>query len=204
MNQSHLKTLMIDTSNGFYKTLRYEIGNFWGPVDLGIHLSKKYDSLNIGTGLLAGSIFPGSNRLIFTGFSPNWHGFYISSMGGAGLVFDNLGLNMVSITGKAATPSVIYLNRNHGEEIEVEILPVRMRKIWEEGRKGVYSMMQHTLDLFKTGMKTIPASWQPVLLHYIPILVPLLLPPSEKEKLHTLIVGPVEVVLEPSYCNNMV
>ena len=40
-------------------------------------------------GLLAGSVFPGSNRLIFTGFSPCWGGFYISSMGGAGLVFDN-------------------------------------------------------------------------------------------------------------------
>ncbi|MFW5708384.1 MAG: aldehyde ferredoxin oxidoreductase N-terminal domain-containing protein, partial [Bacteroidota bacterium] len=141
---------------GFYKIKRYEIGNFWGPVDLGIHLAKKYDSLNIGTGLLAGSIFPGSNRLIFNGFSPSWHGFYISSMGGAGLVFDNLGLNMVSITGKASTPSVIYLNRNHGEEIEVEIVPVRLMKIWEEGRKGVYSLMQHTLDLFKDRYENDP------------------------------------------------
>jgi glyceraldehyde-3-phosphate dehydrogenase (ferredoxin) len=40
MTQSHLKTLMIDTTTGFYKMLRYEIGNFWGPVDLGIHLAK--------------------------------------------------------------------------------------------------------------------------------------------------------------------
>ena len=148
MTQSHLKALMIDTSTGFYKILRYEIGNFWGPVDLGIHLAKKYDSLNIGTGLLAGSIFPGSNRLVFNGFSPSWHGFYISSMGGAGLVFDDLGLNMISITGKASIPSVIYLNRLHGEEIEIEIVPVHIHDIWEKGRKGVYSMMQHALDLF--------------------------------------------------------
>jgi glyceraldehyde-3-phosphate dehydrogenase (ferredoxin) len=156
MKQSHLKTLMIDTTTGFYKILRHQIGNFWGPVDLGIHLAKKHDSLNIGTGLLAGSIFPGSNRLIFNGFSPNWHGFYISSMGGAGLVFDNLGLNMVSITGKAGTPSILYLNRVHGEEIEVEIVPVRLRKTWEEGRKGVYSMMQHTLDIFKDRYENDP------------------------------------------------
>lgn len=156
MTQSHLKTLMIDTSTGFYKILRHEIGPFWGPVDLGIHLAKKYDSLNLGTGLLAGSIFPGSNRLIFTGFSPCWHGFYISSMGGAGLVFDNLGLNMVSITGKASTPSVIYLNRIHGEEIEVEIVPIRLRKTWEEGRKGVYSMMQHSLDMFRHRYENDP------------------------------------------------
>ncbi len=156
MTQSHLKTLMIDTSTGFYKILRYEIGNFWGPVDLGIHLAKKYNSLNIGTGLLAGSIFPGSNRLVFNGFSPSWHGFYISSMGGAGLVFDDLGLNMLSITGKASTPSVIYLNRVHGEEIQVEVVPVYVHDVWEQGRKGIYSMMQHTLDMFRDRYENDP------------------------------------------------
>ncbi len=156
MQQSHLKTLMIDSGTGFYKILRHEIGNFWGPVDLGIHLAKKYDSLNIGTGLLAGSIFPGSNRLVFNGFSPNWHGFYISSMGGAGLVFDNLGLNMVSITGRASAPSLLYLNRNHGEEIEVEIVPVNLEIVWNEGRKGVYSLMQHTLDTFRDRYENDP------------------------------------------------
>jgi glyceraldehyde-3-phosphate dehydrogenase (ferredoxin) len=148
MSQSHLKTLMVDASTGYYKIKRYELGNFWGPVDLGIHLAKKHDSLNIGTGLLAGSIFPGSNRLIFNGFSPCWHGFYISSMGGAGLVFDNLGLNMLSISGKAQTPSILYLNRDHGEEIEVELVPVRLRSIWETGRKGVYSLMEAALERF--------------------------------------------------------
>lgn len=148
MQQSHLKTLFVDSDTGFYKVNRYEIGKAWGPVDLGIHLSKKYDSLNIGTGLLAGSIFPGSNRLIFSGFSPCWHGFFISSMGGAGLIFDNLGINMLSIVGKANTPSILYLNRNHGEEIEVEIVPVRLRKTWEEGKKGVYALMQQALDIF--------------------------------------------------------
>ncbi len=156
LTQNHLKTLMIDARTGFYKITRYKIRDFWGPVDLGIHLAKKFDSLNIGTGLLAGSIFPGSNRLIFTGFSPCWHGFYISSMGGAGLVFDNLGLNMVSITGKSSQPSVIYLNRNHGEEIEVEIVPVHIHEIWEQGRKGVYSMMQHTLDSFRHRYENDP------------------------------------------------
>ena len=156
MQQSHLKTLFVDSGTGFYKVNRYEIGKAWGPVDLGIHLAKKHDSLNIGTGLLAGSIFPGSNRLIFNGFSPCWHGFFISSMGGAGLVFDNLGINLLSIVGKANTPSILYLNRNHGEEIEVEIVPVRLRKIWEEGRKGVYALMQHALDLFADRYENDP------------------------------------------------
>ena len=92
---------------GIYRVAQYAVGDFFGPVDLGLHLAGRYDSLNIGVGLLAGSIFPGSNRLIFTGFSPCWGGFYISSMGGAGLVFDNLGVNMVSMVGPGAAPSVL-------------------------------------------------------------------------------------------------
>ncbi|MDD2198278.1 MAG: aldehyde ferredoxin oxidoreductase N-terminal domain-containing protein [Bacteroidales bacterium] len=146
MLKSELKTLMIDTSSGFYKLLHYNIGKFWGPVDLGLHLAHKNNSLNIGTGLLSGSIFPGSNRMVFTGISPSWHGFYISSMGGAGLVFDNLGINLLSLVGKATTPSILYLNRIHGEEIQVDIKPVNIHEVWEKGRGGVYSMMQHAYD----------------------------------------------------------
>ncbi len=144
----YLKVLMVDATSGFYQMKRYSIGDFFGPVDLGIHLSHKYNSLNIGTGLLAGSIFPGSNRLFFTGISPCWHGFYVSSMGGAALVFDNLGINMLSIIGKAARPSLLYLNRNHGEEIEVELLEVVPEMIWEQGRKGVYAVMEYAIKIF--------------------------------------------------------
>lgn len=143
-----LKVLMIDASNSYYRINRYKVGDFFGPVDLGIHLAHKYNSLNIGAGLLAGSIFPGSNRLIFNGISPSWHGFYISSMGGAGLVFDNLGVNMFSIIGKASQPSVLYLNRHHGEEVELELIPVNLNEIWEHGRGGVYGVMQYALDQF--------------------------------------------------------
>jgi glyceraldehyde-3-phosphate dehydrogenase (ferredoxin) len=95
--EASLKVLMVDASTGFYKIVRYPIGQYFGPVDIGFHHSSNFDSLTFGTGLLAGSIFPGSNRLIFTGFSPCWGGFYISSMGGAGLVFDNLGINAVAL-----------------------------------------------------------------------------------------------------------
>lgn len=144
----HQKVLMIDASNGYSRLNRYKVGDFFGPVDLGIHLAHKHNSLNIGVGLLAGSIFPGSNRLIFTGISPCWHGFFISSMGGAGLVFDDLGINMFSITGKAYTPSILYLNRNHGEDIELELLPVRRREIWNSGRKGIYAVMEKAYEHF--------------------------------------------------------
>lgn len=151
-----LKALMVDASTGYYRINRYSLGSFFGPVDLGIHLSHKLNSLNIGTGLLAGSIFPGSNRLVFSGISPSWHGFYVSSMGGAGLIFDNLGINHLSIQGKAFTPSLLYLNRVHGEEIEVELLPVRRREIWNSGRGGVYSVMEFALQHFATRYENDP------------------------------------------------
>jgi glyceraldehyde-3-phosphate dehydrogenase (ferredoxin) len=140
------KVLFVDASTSYYRINRYKLGDFFGPVDLGLHLAGKYHCLNIGIGLLAGSIFPGSNRLIFTGFSPCWGGFYISSMGGAGLAFEHLGINMLSLVGKAPSPSVLYLNRVHGEEIEVEIYPVDLNVVWNGERKGVYGLMDYTLE----------------------------------------------------------
>ncbi|MDP2236967.1 MAG: aldehyde ferredoxin oxidoreductase N-terminal domain-containing protein [Bacteroidales bacterium] len=151
-----LKVLMIDASNSYYRLNRYPVGDFFGPVDLGIHLAHKFNSLNIGAGLLAGSIFPGSNRLIFNGISPSWHGFYISSMGGAALVFDNLGINMFSITGKAPQPSILYLNRNHGEEVEVDLFPVNLQEVWNHGRGGVYGVMQFALDKYGSRYENDP------------------------------------------------
>ncbi|HVO40432.1 MAG TPA: aldehyde ferredoxin oxidoreductase C-terminal domain-containing protein [Spirochaetia bacterium] len=142
------KVLLIDAASGFYRVRRYEVGRFFGPVDLGLHLSSHTQSLNIGVGLFAGSIFPGSNRLFVTGFSPCWRGFFVSSMGGAGLVFDNLGLNTVSLIGKAPEPSILFLNRTHGEEVEVELAPVDVSAVWAQGRGGAYALMDHVLTRF--------------------------------------------------------
>ncbi len=150
------KVLFVDAGTSYYRINRYKLGDFFGPVDLGLHLAGKYDGLNIGIGLLAGSIFPGSNRLIFTGFSPCWGGFYISSMGGAGLIFEQLGINMLSLVGKAPAPSLLYLNRVHGEEIEVEICPIELNDIWKSGRKGVYSLMDYVLERYGERYATDP------------------------------------------------
>lgn len=152
----HQKVLFVDASTAYYRVGRYRLGDFFGPVDLGLHLAGKHNSLNIGAGLLAGSVFPGSNRLIFTGFSPCWGGFYISSMGGAALVFDNLGINMLSLVGRAAMPSVLVLNRTHGEEIEVLIEPIDAPSVWRQGRGGVYSMMDYVFDRHGERYKTDP------------------------------------------------
>ena len=148
------KVLFLDAASGFYRIRRYKVGDFFGPVDLGLHLAAKHYSINIGVGLFAGSILPGSNRLFFTGFSPCWRGFYVSSMGGAGLVFDNLGLNTVCIIGKAPVPSILYLNRTHGEEVEVELEPVDLAPVWAVGHGGgVYALMDHVHARFALPLR---------------------------------------------------
>jgi glyceraldehyde-3-phosphate dehydrogenase (ferredoxin) len=150
------KVLFIDAASGYYRVHRFSLDDFFGPVDLGLHLSGKYNSLNIGVGLLAGSILPGSNRLIFSGYSLCWGGFYVSTMGGAGLVFDNLGINTISLVGKAPVPSVLCLNRTHAEEIDVRLEPVPLQQIWQEGRGGMYSLMDHVFEKYGAGYETDP------------------------------------------------
>lgn len=150
------RVLLVDPATGFYKMKRYGFDRYFGPVDLGIHLSETYRSLNFGVGVFAGSIFPGSNRLVVTGVSPCWQGYYISSMGGAGLVFNNLGINMLSLVGKAPVPSVLYLNRNHGEEIEVEVVPIDVETVWKEGRTGVYSLTDRVYRMFGSRYENDP------------------------------------------------
>nr|MCU0875156.1 hypothetical protein [Pirellulaceae bacterium] len=154
---THLRVLMVDAATSYYRIDRYPVGKpYFGPVDLGLHLAGKHQSLNLGAGLLAGSIFPGSNRLIVTGFSPCWGGFYVSTMGGAALVFDNLGVNLLSIVGRAAAPSVLFLNREGGEHVEVEIVAVDTRQVWLQEPGGVYAMMQHVLQRFGERYTTEP------------------------------------------------
>jgi glyceraldehyde-3-phosphate dehydrogenase (ferredoxin) len=151
-----LRVLFIDPATGFYRLRRYDFGTYFGPVDLGIHVSDRHRSLNFGAGVLAGSVLPGSNRLIVTSYSPCWRGFFVSSMGGAALPFDNLGVNMVSLVGKAPVPSVLYLNRKNGEEIEVEVVPVDVQRAWHRGRGGVYGLMQDVLERFGGRYPTDP------------------------------------------------
>ncbi len=154
--EAHQRVLTIHTNSSFYRIDRYKIGDYFGPIDLGLHLWRKNNSFNIGVGLLAGSIFPGSNRLFFTGYSPCWDGFYVSSMGGAGLVFDNLGINTLSIIAKAPTPSILYLNRDRSEEIQVELVPVDLNEVWNSGRKGIYALTDYTYEKFGHKYKTDP------------------------------------------------
>jgi len=127
-----------------------------GPVDYGWKRYRSYpDSFSFGEGLLAGSSIPGSRRMVFTGWSPQWDGFYISSLGGAAFTFHGVGVNYVSLRGRAPETSVLLLNHKQGE-VFVRLEPVNMEAAWNgyadpEGRPlvGFFALQQALFDRYK-------------------------------------------------------
>ena len=151
-------SINLDTSTSSIES--YNVGDFFGPADLGFHLSQKNGSLNIGTGLFADSRLSGSNRLVFSGQSPCWDGFYISTMGGAGLIFESLEISMLSLVGKTKQPSVIYMNQKGDGKIELEIENIEIEAIWadksEDENGGVYSLMETVLKNYENRYEKEP------------------------------------------------
>jgi glyceraldehyde-3-phosphate dehydrogenase (ferredoxin) len=130
------KALAIDLQSGFYRVERINDRGILGPVDFGFREWSRHRALCFGGGPFMGSILPGSNRLIFTGPSPCWDGFYISTMGGAAHTFDNVGIDFVSLRNRCAVPSVLVLQREGQEQVELVLVPVEPVAIWAEGRRG--------------------------------------------------------------------
>ena len=126
-----------------------------GPVDFGwARYKEDPDVFTFGEGLLASSAIAGSRRLVFCGYSHQWEGFYISSMGGAAYTFQHVGVHYVSLRGRAERPSVLLLH-NDGEKISVRLEPMEdYAKIWEgyaEGEEGepligIYALQQAIFD----------------------------------------------------------
>jgi glyceraldehyde-3-phosphate dehydrogenase (ferredoxin) len=97
-------TIHLNNSNWYLRPI--EDPKILGPVDYGWQRYNLYpDSFTFGEGLLAGSSIPGSRRLVFSAWSPQWEGFYISSIGGAAYTFHNLGVPYVALRGRAPQPS---------------------------------------------------------------------------------------------------
>ena len=92
------KALHVHLYTGFYRVERLRTTEIIGPVDFGFREWARAGALCFGGGPFMGSILPGSNRLVVTGHSPCWDGFYVSTMGGAALTFENLGPDYVALT----------------------------------------------------------------------------------------------------------
>ena len=155
------RELTVHLNNGNWYLRPIEEKEILGPVDYGWHRYRLYpDSFTFGEGLLAGSSIPGSRRLVFCGWSPQWDGFYISSMGGAAYTFHGVGVNYVALRGRALETSVLLLNHKHGE-VNVRLDPVNVESLWTgyadpDGRPliGYFALEQALFDRYAKEYST--------------------------------------------------
>ncbi len=123
-----------------------------GPIDFGMKLCDEDDYFVFGRGALGGSIIPGTQRLIFTGMSPLWETFYISTLGGAAVEFYNTGLNYVAIKNHSHTPAVLIINYKDGktnfrlDEISSEKISEIMKG--HNNLKGAYAMQDYIIEKY--------------------------------------------------------
>jgi glyceraldehyde-3-phosphate dehydrogenase (ferredoxin) len=149
------RELTVHLHNGSWYLRPIEGLDVLGPVDYGWKRYNLYpDSFTFGEGLLAGSSIPGSRRLFFCGWSPQWDGFTVSSMGGAAYTYHHLGVNYVALRGRAAVPSVLLLNHKDGE-VFVRLEPVHIEAIWSlyvspagDPLYGFYALQQALFDRY--------------------------------------------------------
>ena len=149
------RELTVHLHNGHWYARPIEGVDVLGPVDYGWQRYNLYpDSFTFGEGLLAGSSIPGSRRLFFCAWSPQWEGFYVSSMGGAAYTFHGLGVNYAALRGRCDTPSVLLLNHREGN-IEVRLEPFDVDALWStvaasDARRpvGFYALQQTLFERY--------------------------------------------------------
>lgn len=155
------REMTVHLNNGNWYARPLEEKNILGPVDYGWHRYNLYpDSFTFGEGLLAGSSIPGSRRLVVSAWSPQWDGFYVSSMGGAAYVFHGVGVNYIALRNRAETPSVLLLNHKNGE-ISCRIEPVDVESLWvgyadPQGERltGFFALQQALFDRYAPEYQT--------------------------------------------------
>lgn len=155
-------TLKLDMGRGEVESGEFEKAGIYGIIDYALYLHDEvyrtydldpYDPKNVtvfGKGAFAGSALPGAHRLMFVFRSPLWGGVFPSAMGGAAYQFQRVGIDFVTIEGKAEKPTVIIL-RNDGESISVEFHQIEEEKLLEiwrgyKGEEGVYAFTQYLMD----------------------------------------------------------
>ena len=169
-HQLKQRELIIDLETGDFEIRpilhRIEGVHIIGPVDYGWAKYKEKlrdkgqtspkdhipDVMTWGGGPLAGSRIPGTRRLVFCGYSPSWEGFYVSSLGGGAYIMHRIGVDFITIHGRAAQDSVLILNHTQGE-IQVRLEPIHPDILWTgyadpDGNLliGFYALQQAVFD----------------------------------------------------------
>ena len=146
-------TVHVNNDNWYLRPI--EEKDILGPADYAWHRYNLYpDSFTFGEGLLAGSMIPGSRRLVFGSWSPQWDGFFLSSLGGAAHTFHGVGVNYVALRGRASQPSALLLNHKSGE-VKVRLDPISVEVLWAayanpegEPLSGFHALQQALFDRY--------------------------------------------------------
>jgi glyceraldehyde-3-phosphate dehydrogenase (ferredoxin) len=171
------RELIIDLETGNFELKpilhRIEGVHIIGPVDYGWAKYKEAlkgkkdqnqkdpipDVFTWGGGPLAGSRIPGTRRLVFCAYSPLWEGFYISSLGGGAYIMHRIGVDFVTLHGRAAQDSVLILNHSQGE-IKARLEPIHPDTLWSgyadpDGNHlfGFYALQQAVFDRYGAEYK---------------------------------------------------
>ncbi|MBN1666599.1 MAG: hypothetical protein JW862_05905, partial [Anaerolineales bacterium] len=156
------RELIIDLASGEYEIRRIphhaeDEHPIIGPLDYGWRCFQAASQaegrpdplvMTWGGGPLAGSRIPGTRRLVFCSYSPQWQGFYVSSLGGGAYIMHRVGVDFVTIHGRAPQDSLLLLNHKHGE-IQVRLEPIDPDTLWAgyadpdgERLSGFYALQQ--------------------------------------------------------------
>lgn len=120
------------------------------------------NALCFGAGQLAGSKLYGLHRLIFAARSPLWHGFFISSMGGAGLPLYHAGIDYMAVEGRSEEYLIAAIKGAGDGTFETRFEEIReqdLKDIFHSygGNRGWYALQQYTYkkfnDLFLANSK---------------------------------------------------
>ena len=155
-NRSVLYEFNVDLATGEWGVAVPRDQSLIGPVQYGWdRFQKDPDSMTFGGGLLAGSPLPGTRRMIFCGYSPQWEDFYVSALGGAMYVFHRLGVNYVWLRGQCPTDSILLLRLKDGQ-YSARLEPIDPEMIWQgytdvNGRtwEGFYALQQYAFEKYR-------------------------------------------------------
>ncbi len=148
--------LWVSATDGGHKVETVEDPRVVGPIDFAWSLGDKgREHTTFGVGPVAGTFVPGSNRLVVTGWSPLWDGFYPSTIGGAGLPWDGLGVTFMVLSGRAASPSVIVVEKKAGA-LGVRLEPIDLEAIWRgDGEEiGLYALLAAVHRKHAAGLRS--------------------------------------------------
>lgn len=144
------KYMVLDASNGQFEVK--DMPSEWlGPLDFGFNMNNDGDYFCFGAGILGGSMIAGTNRLIFTGDSPLWEGFYISTVGGAAEALAFTGVNNIAIKNKTDGYKVLVINYKDNK-LSVRLEPVDFKKLISvgfAGKKGSFAVQQYIHDTYR-------------------------------------------------------